>query len=603
MKQTERKGNRRYSRLKVIWFFLGPYRLPIILLFLLSLVIGVLESTCVATLYPLLSAGFDIEAGQSSIIFSLLEKMAMMFPVEDIFIAYCIFFILIATSAFILNLINVFYRTRIASDIVSNNQSEVFKKYMGADYQYYVDHRQGEYLYTTSTAPASIASLVTTVNIFLSQAVLTISILVLLFSISWRGAILVLLVGIGYYFFTSTLGEKVSYAAGRGRAEAGKELAVVLNETFTGIREIKIFVTMDSWINKFISVLKPYWGYWRKAVIWGEIPRFVLMFLFYLIVGVMLLILKIQNPTGFTQLIPLFGTFGFAVLRLLPIMSALGAAVMGIMTELPRSELVYSIQTEKLSNIKDGKKELKSFQSNIQFDKVSFSHKRRLKTIGDVSITFEKGKTTAIVGASGVGKTTIIDLVLRLFDPDKGEIKIDGINIKEYKLSSWLSKIGFVGQETFIFNDSVKNNITFGSDKYSNEGVIKAASNADAHNFILDLPEGYDTTVGDRGARLSGGQRQRIAIARAIIREPEILIFDEATSALDNVSEALVQEAINKISRDYTVIIVAHRLSTIINADKIMALENGRIVEEGTHKELMKNKGVYWNLYKNQANM
>ncbi|GAI08786.1 unnamed protein product [marine sediment metagenome] len=192
-------------------------------------------------------------------------------------------------------------------------------------------------------------------------------------------------------------------------------------------------------------------------------------------------------------------------------------------------------------------------------------------------------------------------MLVRLFDVDKGEIKIDGVNLKRYKLSSWLNQVGFVSQDTFILNDTVENNITFGSDGYSREEVIKAAKYADAHSFITKLPNGYDTLVGDKGMRLSGGQAQRIAVARAMIREPEILIFDEATNNLDNISEVAVQKAIDEVSKDHTVIIIAHRLSTIVNADKILVLEDERVVEEGTHKELMEKRGAYWELYQSQV--
>ncbi|MBI4596078.1 MAG: ATP-binding cassette domain-containing protein, partial [Candidatus Tectomicrobia bacterium] len=233
------------------------------------------------------------------------------------------------------------------------------------------------------------------------------------------------------------------------------------------------------------------------------------------------------------------------------------------------------------------------------FDNVTFAYKGRGKVLEDVSITFEKRKTTAIVGRSGSGKTTIINLLLRLFDVDKGEIRIDGLNIKQYKSASWLDKIGYVSQDTFVFNDTIKNNIAFGS-QYPDEEVIRASKYANAHNFITELPDGYDTLVGDRGMKLSGGQRQRIAVARAMIRDPEILIFDEATNALDNISEAAVQKAIEEISKDHTVIVIAHRLSTIINADKIVVLGDGQVLEEGIHQELIAKGGPYTELYRSQ---
>jgi ABC-type multidrug transport system fused ATPase/permease subunit len=311
-------------------------------------------------------------------------------------------------------------------------------------------------------------------------------------------------------------------------------------------------------------------------------------------------LIKVIAPATYIQLIPVFGTFAFAVFRLFPIMGMAGGLTMQIMGTLPDCEAVYSIRSDKITHIKDGEKELSSFKSDIKFDNVTFAYKGRLKILEDISITFEKGKTTAIVGRSGIGKTTIINLLLRLFEPDKGEIKIDGLNFKEYKMLSWLNKIGFVGQDTFIFNDTIRNNITFRSENYSDEEVIKAAKYADAHSFITELPNGYNTLVGDKGVRLSGGQSQRIAVARAMIREPEILIFDEATNALDNISEAAVQKAIDEISKDHTVVVIAHRLSTIANADKIIVLGDGRVLEEGTHKELMENRGAYWELYRSQ---
>jgi ABC-type multidrug transport system fused ATPase/permease subunit len=321
------------------------------------------------------------------------------------------------------------------------------------------------------------------------------------------------------------------------------------------------------------------------------------MLITYFFAGLMAIIIKAITPEGFTRVLPLFGTFAFAVLRLAPLISTVGNLMMQVMGALPNCETVYHIRNENIAHIEEGEKELDLFKSDIAFENVSFAYKGRGKTVQGISVTFKKGSTTAIVGRSGAGKTTIINLLLRLFDVDKGEIKIDGVNIKEYKLSSWLNNIGYVSQDTFILNDTIESNIKFRVDRYSREDVIKAAKYADAHDFISELPNGYDTIVGDKGLRLSGGQAQRIAVARAMIRKPEILIFDEATNNLDNISEAIVQKAIDEISKDHTVIIIAHRLSTIVNADKILVLENGRLMEEGSHEELLEKSGTYWELY------
>jgi len=585
---------------KTIWFFLKPYKLRIISLLILSLIVGVLETTCVAIVYPILSSGLDIKLGQDNILFSLINATATVLPIEDTFISYCIFFILMAILAFIAKLALINLRVHVTSDAVSGNIKNVFKKYMGADYQYFIDHRQGELIYNASTAPRGISVLMTAVTTLLSEAILAISIFVLLFSISWRGTIGTILLVVGYYYVTKYLGTKISYFTGKGRAEAGTRENVVLNEVISGIRQVKVFMTQNSWIRKFNSAVEQFWGYWRKDTVWSQIPAFSLLFLLYFMMGIIAIILKIQAPDNFMQLVPVFGTFGLALFRLLPIVSNFGMLRMNIMSSLPNCELVYSALNEKPGYIPDGKKELASFESNICLENVSFSHKGRSKTLEGISITLERGKITAIVGPSGVGKTTIVDLLLRLFDPDEGEVKIDGVNLKEYKAASWLSKIGFVSQDTFIFHDSARNNITFGSEVYPEQEIIKAAREANADNFIIELPQGYDTLVGDRGAKLSGGEKQRIAIARAMIRKPEVLILDEATSALDNVSEKVVQEAIDKVSQGCTTLIIAHRLSTIRNADTIYVLDSGKIAESGTHEQLINQQGKYWELYKTQ---
>jgi subfamily B ATP-binding cassette protein MsbA len=204
----------------------------------------------------------------------------------------------------------------------------------------------------------------------------------------------------------------------------------------------------------------------------------------------------------------------------------------------------------------------------------------------------------AIVGASGAGKSTLADLFLRFYDPLSGQITIDGVDIRDFKISSLRSKIGFVAQDTFLFNDTVEANICYGANHPSEEEIVEAAKIANAHDFITKLPKGYQTIIGERGVKLSGGQRQRLALIRAIIKKPQILILDEATSHLDSESERLIQESIKEIRRKSTVIAIAHRLSTIENADRIVVLDGGVIVEEGKHEDLLK-KGKTYSKYFN----
>jgi len=237
------------------------------------------------------------------------------------------------------------------------------------------------------------------------------------------------------------------------------------------------------------------------------------------------------------------------------------------------------------------------FSRAIRFEEVCFEYIPGKPVLKDVSFSAKPGEVVAIVGASGAGKTTLVDLIPRFYLPTSGGITLDGIDTREMELRSLRSLMGIVTQDTILFNDTVRNNIAYGMDDCPHEDVVAAATTANAHDFISQLSEGYETIIGDRGTQLSGGQRQRLAIARSLLRDPEILIFDEATSALDTESELLVQEAIERLLRGRTTFVIAHRLSTIQTADKILVVEDGRLIERGTHTELLEQNGIYRRLY------
>ena len=262
------------------------------------------------------------------------------------------------------------------------------------------------------------------------------------------------------------------------------------------------------------------------------------------------------------------------------------------------SQRVFEILEEK-NSIYDipNAKILDVFSKDIVYKNVNFSYEQGKQILKGINIDIKKGQTVAFVGSSGSGKSTIANLVLRFYDVDNGEILVDGINIKDLKLSSLRDKIGVVSQDVFLFNDTIKYNISYGKIDATDEEIETVAKAANAHKFISKMPRGYNTLIGERGIKLSGGEKQRIAIARAMLKNPPILVLDEATSALDSESEKLVQEAIETLMKNRTVILIAHRLSTVINADKIVVIDKGCVAEVGKHQELIDKGGIYSKLY------
>lgn len=320
-------------------------------------------------------------------------------------------------------------------------------------------------------------------------------------------------------------------------------------------------------------------------------------------IGVLLVVsfyyFPLNSPLQLTILIP----YLFVLIRVVTTLKILNDSRCAIRSCWPYLRLVNElIQKDNKPFIADGFNKFRGLKHNIRFQSVTFSYNRDRKyVLKDVNISIPKGKTTAIVGKSGVGKSTIVNLLLRFYDPQQGCILIDGQPLKGFQLASYRRHIGIVCQDIFIFNDTVKYNIAFGMDEaVSDDQIIETAKKTGAHEFICNLPDGYYTVLGDRGVKLSGGQRQRISIARAILKDPEILILDEATSSLDTITEGLIHNTITELSRNRTVIIIAHRLSTIRNADQVIVLKNGCVVESGDPQQLLSQKTEYHRLVKAQ---
>jgi ABC-type multidrug transport system fused ATPase/permease subunit len=581
---------------KVIWFFFRPYKLQCLGVLAIMLLSGLLETMNLASLYPIINYGLRLD--REDFFLRNFEKVSKYVTPNNPFLAACILLIVISVLAIAFKFFYNYSSNKLLTRIVGDTQKKIFDKFIAADYGFYVKNQQGRLIYVGTMGPerttVAVLYMITLAYNLLNSAFL----FGLLMLLSWQATLFIILLGFFYSVVIKKVMRKYINKCAQITVEENQRKNIILNEFITGIKAIKIFLAVDQWKQRYTQAVDRGLANQFRMMVARSFPELFVKFLFYILIASAGIFFSKKSGNEIISLLPVMGTFIVVVNRFLPSLYVIGDAILRFAECVPDIKIVHELCREEFAAEVDGKKDLNRFSDKITFENVWFKYGSMDDyLLKNLSFSLERRRKTAIVGLSGAGKTTIINLLLKLYRPDKGAIKIDEEDILELSNKTYLSIIGYVSQETFIFNASFKENIKFGMENCTDEMIEEAARLANAHDFIVGTQQGYDTVVGDSGVKLSGGQRQRVAIARAMLRNPEIIVLDEATSSLDNISEKKIQKAINNISKHTTVLVIAHRLSTVQNADKIIILERGEIREQGTHEELLKNKKLYYDLH------
>ena len=496
-----------------------------------------------------------------------------------------------AFSYFASSAVMIPLRTGVVRDI----RAQVYNKVLHLPLSFFSEERKGDIIARMSGDVTEVETSVTSsLDMLIKNPILIIAYFGTLIAISWQLTLFTLLVLPGMGWIMGTVGKKLKRQSLDAQAKWSDTMSQ-LEETLGGLRIIKAFIAENKMMERFNKCSNEYRAAINRVATRQALAHPMSEFLGTCVIVIVLwfggtLILSnsstIDAPSFIYYLVILY-----SVINPLKEFSKAGYNIPKGLASMERIDKILFAENPIKEPARP--KPLSSLKDKVEFKDISFSYDGSRQVLKHINLTVPKGKTIALVGQSGSGKSTLVDLLPRYHDVQSGEIRIDGLNIKEMRISDLRGLIGNVNQEAILFNDTFFNNIAFGVENATMEQVVEAAKIANAHDFIMDTEKGYDTNIGDRGGKLSGGQRQRISIARAILKNPPILILDEATSALDTESERLVQEALERLMKTRTTIAIAHRLSTIKNADEICVLYEGEIVERGTHEELLAKNGYY----------